>query len=374
MMRDLIGKFYRKILKRLFFKIEPEKIHNFLTFIGKFLGTFELTRVITAILFDHQDTSLVQVVDGIKYRNPVGLAAGFDKDANLINIIDRIGFSYIEIGSITYRPYEGNPKPRLYRLKRSKGIVVNYGLKNIGAGRVIEKIKRSRSNVIKGISVAKTNCDATSTTIGGIEDYIATLKILETERVGDYYTINISCPNTFGGEPFTTEDKLDQLLVEVDKLNIKKPIYLKMPINLVWEDFKSLLEVIIKHNVKGVVIGNLTKQKDPNLILDDIPDNVKGGISGLPTQSLSDHLISNTYKEFGNKLTIIGVGGIFNADDAYRKIKLGASLVQLITGMIFEGPQMVGQINIDLVKKLQSDGLSNISEAIGLSNGRKHIN
>ncbi len=145
-----------------------------------------------------------------------------------------------------------------------------------------------------------------------------------------------------------------------------KPIFIKMPLELEWEKFKELLQVAIKYKIDGVVIANLVKDRESNkYIKDEIPENIKGGISGLPTRDLCNEKISLTYKEFGDKFKIIGVGGIFNAEDAYEKIKLGASLVQLITGMIFEGPQLIGEINRGLVKLLRKDGFNNISEAVG---------
>jgi dihydroorotate dehydrogenase (fumarate) len=150
----------------------------------------------------------------------------------------------------------------------------------------------------------------------------------------------------------------------IDALDIHKPIWVKMPLNLAWLDFKKLLEVIAKHNVQAVTIGNLSKDRS-GIPSTELPAEVAGNLSGLPTQALSDDLIRRTYEEYGKRLTIIGVGGIFSAEDAYRKICNGASLVALITGMIFEGPQLIGQINHDLVKLLKEDGFKNISEAVG---------
>lgn len=361
-----ISPIYQNFLKPFLFKKDPEEVHDNFIRIGAFLSSHRITRAFTALLFNYHHHILESNVDGLKYLNPIGLSAGFDKDANLHNIMPKVGFGFEEVGSVTLRPYEGNPKPRLYRLFNSKGLVVYYGLKNIGVEKIVERVKvRLDPNFILGISVAKTNSKDCSTDVGGIDDYVGSLKILEKANVGDYYTINISCPNTYGGEPFTTPERLDPLLATIDELDIQKPVYIKMPINHKWEEFDKLLQVVVKHRINGVVIGNLNKDRSSELIKDEIPEHIKGGISGVPTRQLSTELIRKTYMNYGNDLTIIGVGGIFTAEDAYEKILAGASLLQMITGMIFGGPQTIGEINRGLVSFLKRDGYATLSEAIG---------
>lgn len=357
---------YKNILKKIFFRFDPESVHDRMLSSGHFLGKYRLTRFIVRKTFSYQNPVLTQNIAGLTFNNPVCLSAGFDKNGTLVDILPEVGFGAMELGSVTLNSYEGNPKPRLFRLPKSKALVVYYGLMNVGVKAFVERLKAFKQNkAIVGISVAKTNSSDTSTEEGGISDYFECLKYLESENVGDFYTINISCPNTFGGEPYTTEEKLEKLLKKVSELNIKKPTFVKMPINLSIEEFDTLLRVIIKYKLTGVVIGNLTKVRDPELIKDEIPEYIKGGISGLPTQKLNNDLISYTYKKYGKELIIVGVGGIFSASDAYEKIKRGASFVQLITGMIFEGPQLIGEINHGLTKLLKVDGYKNISEAIG---------
>ena len=219
------------------------------------------------------------------------------------------------------------------------------------------------------ISIGKTNSTKTASQKAGIEDYYDCLKEFANAGIGDFYTINISCPNTFGGEPFTTPESLDPLLKKLQMVKTNKPIFLKMPINLEWKEFKQLLEIALKYKVNGVIIGNLNKDRQDPAIKDIIPEHVQGGISGKVTWALSNKLIYQTYKAYGKKLIIIGVGGIFSAEDAYKKIKRGASLVQLITGMIYEGPQLIGEINQGLVELIKRDGYKNISEAVGNHQG-----
>lgn len=360
---------YVNFLKKIFFRFNPEFVHDRMINLGNLLGKFSISRFFISKIFNYEHQSLHQKIGGIEFKNPVGLSAGFDKNGKLINILGSVGFGFMEIGSVTMERYLGNPKPRLFRLPKSKGLVVYYGLMNDGVRKIVERIKSEyiSNNSILGISVAKTNCKETSTEEGGINDYFECLKYLEDQNIGDYYTINVSCPNTFGGEPFTTPEKLSNLLRKISTLKINKPIFVKLPINLNFEEFDSLLKICVEYKITGVVIGNLTKVRDPNLIKDIIPDNIKGGISGLPTQKLTNDLISYTYENYKDQLIIIGVGGIFSAEDAYEKIKRGASILQLITGMIYEGPQLIGQINKGLVELLEKDGYRNISQAIGTS-------
>jgi dihydroorotate dehydrogenase len=365
----LINKIYTKRIKPQLFKQDPEKVHDRFMRTGRILGFCPIPRTLSKILFRYDNPKLEQTIDGIKYDNPIGLSAGFDKHVDLLNIIPSVGFGYQQVGSLTLHPYDGNPQPRLYRLPKSEALVVYYGLKNFGIEKSIELIKKRRKfkDFPLSISVAKTNNTETCDVDNGVEDYYGSVVRLEEENIGDMYTINISCPNTFGGEPFTDPVKLEKLLKRLKPLNIEKPVYIKMAVDLDWKkEFKPLLDIIVKYKfVKGVVIGNLTKKRTSKLIKDDIPDNVQGGISGTPTYELSNDLIENTYKEYGDSLTIIGVGGVFNAKQAYEKIVRGASLVQLITGMIYNGPQTIGEINNGLVELLEKDGFENIGEAVG---------
>lgn len=345
--------------------MDPEFVHDRFVSIGSFLGQYRWTRAFTRFCFHWSDSSLSQKIGGLVFENPVGLSAGFDKSGKLTQIIPDIGFSYMQIGSVTAHPYEGNPRPRLRRLKKSKALVVYYGLKNDGVEVIISRLKKAKKRFPWGFSVAKTNSRNASSCEDGIKDYIASLKALESSGLADFYTINISCPNTFGGEPYVEPHRLKKLLEAIEKLKIKKPIFLKMPINLKWKDFKSLLEVISKFMITGLVIGNLNKDHKGDSINDVIPKNMKGGISGKPCQRNSDRLISKTYKDYGDQFIIIGVGGVFTVDDAWEKIRKGASLIQLITGMIYMGPQQIGEINKGIAKRLKREGYTSVSQLVG---------
>lgn len=364
--RKIFGFYYKYGVKPVLFKFDPEFVHDSHTYAAKILSIIPFAKIFIKKIFRYEHPSLEQSIAGVNFSNPIGLSAGFDKDANLQNVLYQFGFGYMQVGSVTNKPYKGNPKPRLFRLPKSKGVVVYYGLKNKGVKKIIKKLKKYRNdNFPLSISIAKTNSDETSSDEGGINDYYECMKSLVKKQIGSFYTINISCPNTFGGEPFTTPEKLTRLLEKLSKIKTAKPVFIKMPINLEWVEFEKLLKVITKYNITGVIIGNLNKDHNSQTVKDIIPEHIKGGISGKPTWELSNNLISKTYKEYGDKLKIVGVGGVFSAKDAYEKIKLGSSLVQLITGMIYEGPQLIGNINYDLVKLLEKDGYKNVSEAVG---------
>ena len=360
----IISFLYRNVLKRIFFLFDAEKVHDFFTITGKILGSNVVTRKITSFFFNHPDQRiLTQKIHGIYFKNPIGLSAGFDKNAEITQIIPEVGFGFEEIGSITGESCHGNAKPRLWRLIKSQALVVYYGLKNDGAERISARLKNKRFKIPIGVNVAKTNSKATSTTEAGIEDYVKAYRSFL--HIGDYFTINISCPNTFGGEPFHDGEKLDKLFTALEKYPTKKPVFIKISPDLSDAQIDDILKVSKKHHVSGFICTNLTKKRENLKILDQkVPED--GGISGKAVEELANKMIANIYKKTKGKFTIIGCGGVFSAEDAYKKIRLGASLVELITGMIFQGPQLISEINLGLADLLKKDGLRNIHEAVGI--------
>lgn len=329
-------------------------------------------RAILRAFFVREYPELRQNIVGIDFALPVGLSAGFDKNGELLGVLPTLGFGFTQVGTVTLSAYEGNPPPRLYRLPQSKSIVVYYGLKNEGVSPIMDRVRACRTSIPLenfpiSVSIGKTNSHGTCTEEAGITDYVRCLQMVQESGQGDFYTLNISCPNTFGGEPFTTPERLEKLLAAIqEKVQPHKPLFIKTPINVPWEEFNQLLVVCDQHGVDGVIIGNLNKDHADPTVKDSIPDHVRGGLSGLPTKQLANNLIAKTYATYGKRFVIIGVGGIFSADDAYEKIRLGASLIQLITGMIYEGPQVISSINQGLVQLLRRDGYTHISEAVGI--------
>lgn len=358
---------YKHLAKPILFKFSPDSVHTNITKLSIFVSKIPPLLWFLKVSFAYNNEPLLgQTVGDIYYKNPIGLSAGFDKNFELLEFLPNLGFGFVEGGSLTHNPSQGNPRPHYRRLKQSQSILVNAGLNNHGVTSIVKRISKYGSLAYPlNISVAKTNSADSATDELGIADYIASLKVIQKADVGNVITINISCPNAYGGEPFTTASRLEKLLAAIDSLGLKLPIQIKMPIDLAWDDFDQLLQVILKHKVSGVTIGNLAKNRNNPALKDPLTDNEKGNMSGKPTYELSNNLIHKTYQKYGKKLVIIGVGGVFNANDAYEKIKHGATLVELITGLIFEGPQVIGQINKNLVELLAADGYANISQAIG---------
>ena len=337
---------YRKILKPVLFKFDPEKVHDLFIWKGEILGKYALTRKIVDIIYGYHGKDISKIVDGIKYRTPVMLSAGFDYNGKLTQILPSIGFGGEEIGSVTAYPCEGNVVPRLTRLPKSKSIIVNKGLRNDGVDKIIERIKSKIliPGFVLGISIARTNNERSVPIQAGIKDYMYSFRRLNEENIGDYYTINISCPNSFGGEAFTTPELLDRLLLSLRTIPCSKPVYIKMPINMSWDRFQSLIDIIIKNKINGVIIGNLNKDYSSLDVKNEAPYNFKGGLSGKPCTHPSTFLIGKTREYCGNSLTIIGCGGIMSPDTAMEKFSAGADLIHIITGMIFEGPGLVRRI------------------------------
>ena len=357
---------YKHLLKRIFFRMDPEKIHERMTRLGKLLGSNFFTRNALALGFSYKNKKLEQTIAGIHFPNPAGLAAGFDKNAELLGILPAVGFGFIEVGSITGEPCEGNPKPRLWRLPKSRSLAVYYGLKNKGCEAIAKKLKKTKCAVPFGVSIAKTNCKETVSLGKGIADYVKAYRTLK--NFGNYVTLNISCPNAFGGQPFTDAKKLDALLNEIDKIKNEKPIFLKLSADLSPDEIDAIIAVSRAHKIPGFICTNLTKNRNnKKLIEKDVPE--KGGLSGKAVEELSNKLIAHIYQKTNRQtpgeFVIIGCGGIFSAEDAYKKIKLGASLVQLITGMIYGGPQLISDINRGMVKLLEKDGYTTVGEAVG---------
>ncbi|MEK7077441.1 MAG: quinone-dependent dihydroorotate dehydrogenase, partial [Patescibacteria group bacterium] len=313
----------------------------------EFLGRVPFLRALTSLAYGYRGPDISKTIDGIRYRTPVLLAAGFDYNAHLTQILPALGFGGVEVGSVTARRCEGNPKPRLTRLPQSKSIIVNKGLRNDGVDVIIKRLKAKKrvKDFVIGVSIARTNDEQSASLHGGIDDYYTSLKKLVVANIGDFYTINISCPNTFGGETFAKPELLEQLLTKLGEVTREKPVYVKMPINLPWEEFKKLLDIIVRHKLNGVVIGNLNKNYDDLDKRSEAPQTYCGGLSGKPCFAHSNELIRRTKAEYGNKLTVFGCGGVLSPEDAMTKFKAGADLLQMITGMIYEGPGLLRRIS-----------------------------
>lgn len=375
--RNLILRIMYRIIRPLIFLMEPETAHYSLKRVGVFLGSNFLTRFITSLFFNYGHKSLNTTVDGIEYRNPVGLSAGFDKDGELTKIYPSLGFGLAELGSFTGEVCPGNPGRRLFRMVKSKSIVVWYGLNNQGAEVISQRLTGQDFGKLRvGINAAKSNVTPTFDLQDSIDDYIKTMTCFKD--IGDYYTINISCPNTQDGEPFVDRANLDSLLSQVNERIrpiANKPIYLKLAADMTLEEINTIVDACMDYKLEGVVLTNLAKpEHNEEHIPSELPNNQgllpkgKGAMSGLPLQRISTNVIRHVYRRTRGQLTIIGVGGVFSAKDAYEKITSGASLLHMITTMIFDGPQNINEINRGLVKLMKKDGFNSIAEAVGSKN------
>ena len=375
--RNLILRILFRIMRPVIFLMDPEQAHYSMKRIGVFLGSNFITRAFTSLLYDYGHKSLNIKVDGIDYRNPIGLSAGFDKDGELTKIYPSLGMGLAELGSITGEICPGNPGKRLFRMVKSKAIVVWYGLNNMGAEKLSARLSGQDFGRLRvGINAALSNMSFEFDLDSSINDYLKTMTLFKD--IGDYYTVNISCPNTQEGEPFVDKDKLDALLTAINK-EIRpianKPIYVKLAADMSVPEINTIVDACVEHGMEGVVCTNLAK---PEFNTEHRPEEYpttkgllpkgKGAMSGLPLQRISTNVVRHVYRRTRGKLTIIGVGGIFSARDAYEKITSGASLCHMITTMIFDGPQNISEINRGLVKLLKADGFNSIAEAVGSRN------
>lgn len=360
---------YVHVVKPILFRHRPDGVHHGMVDMTKWVQKIPGVRELPRLWSYRDDAMLAQTIAGVEFRNPIGLSAGFDKEISMPRMIKAVGFGWMTGGSVTWGQYKGNDGAWYYRLPKTKSLVVNAGLPSEGtevvSARVAAYDEHMLVNFPLSVSVAKTNTKQCADDKTAIDDYCASLAQFDTLAQVKLLEINISCPNTFGGEPFTTSGRLEKLLAAVDKLKLTKPVFIKMPINLPLTEFDALLATIVKHNVIGVTIGNLHKDRKAVDLKDVLPDDVKGNLSGAPARTITTELVRFTYSHYHDKLVVIGVGGVFSAEDAYEKIKAGASLVAMITGLIFEGPSAPGQINHDLVRLLKADGYTNVRDAVG---------
>ncbi|MDR3152200.1 MAG: dihydroorotate dehydrogenase (quinone) [Bifidobacteriaceae bacterium] len=353
---------YRYIVKPYLFSQPPDSAHDLMIKFACWAQKIPFMMFMLKWTMKYEKSQLSQKLMGLEFKNPVGFAAGIDKNAQIGYCIAGAGFSFGSFGSITAREGLGNPKPWYHRLIQYNSLLVYAGLPNWGIDKVVfnlEKLYDNTKNFVVAASLARTNDALAANDEEGIKDYVYSIEKCRGKIA--LIEINISCPNTFKGEPFTDPERLDKLLSATDKVTAWAPVTLKMPLDKTPEEFNQLCAVVAKHNVQALTIGNLRKSRS-NL---EIPTNWKGNIGGKLTEEHNNILISSAYKNWQNRFVIIGLGGIFTAEDAYKKIKAGASLVQIASGLMFKGPTIVPDIKKGLIQFLKADGFANISQAVG---------
>ena len=363
---------YSKLIRRFLFQLDAEWAHDKAVELGQLAGSLEAIRSISAFLYGFSDPRLEIEICGIRFPNPVGLAAGWDKNGQSIKLLSAIGFGHVEVGSITRDPSPGNPKPRLFRLPLDQALVVHYGLPSAGAEAIAVRLKGLRLLIPWGINIAKTNrgeIAAPESEDDVIADYVCSVKLLKD--AGDYLCLNLSCPNTRDGrELFVDRHSIGQLLRALSDLDIRCPVFLKIPPR---GGIRWIEEVLLAVEGVSFVSGflfNVAPGKPAGLVTPwKIVEVMPGAVSGKPIEAQLNEYIRQMYRLMDrSRYRIIGSGGVFTADDAYRKIRLGSSLVQLVTGMVYEGPVIAKKINRGLLNLLERDGFASVSEAVGTGN------
>lgn len=356
---------YERLIRPVLFRFDPALMHRVFTRLGQFAALPPI-RSCFRFLYRVEDDRLVQELHGIRFPNPVGLAAGFDKECELVPIMHATGFGFVEVGSITAEPYAGNKGKHMVRLPPDESMVIYYGLKSSGARNLQPRLARPAPLPV-GVSVAKTNRRFDSEA-AKLADWVEGVRLLGP--YGDYLTINISCPNTHDPQNFNDPRLLRKLLEAIEREAVvpQKPVLLKVSPDITVERLNGILRVCDGYKwVTGFIVSNLIKDRSkvdlrsPKALHERHP----GGLSGRPLQPYALRMIRHIRRQTRDRYLLVGCGGIFSAEDAYAYITAGASLVQLITGMIFKGPGVVKEINRGLLALLERDGHATIADAVG---------
>jgi dihydroorotate dehydrogenase len=341
-------------LRSLIFKIDPEIAHTLA------IKSLKLNLVSNIFNKDMGDSMFESTLFGKTIDNPIGIAAGFDKNAEVYNPLFKLGFGFVEVGTITPLEQYGNPKPRVFRLVEDQALINRLGFNNLGSENVSSRIRANSPNGLLGINVGP-NKD----TKNRLNDYLIGLRSFHD--IADYITVNISSPNTENLRNFHEETKFDELMNLINKekikLNSKIPIVVKISPDILDNQINIISEILLRYKVSAIIVSNTSESNRENL--KNILKHQKGGLSGKPIEEKSNKLITKFYKLLRGKIEIIGVGGIDSGKSAYEKFLAGASYVQLYTGMVFQGPNIVGKIKKELKELLISDGVKNFREIIG---------
>lgn len=341
---------YKLLIRPILFWFDPEKVHYF---------TFSIIRITFKIpgfkslikwIYEVEDKNLEVEVFGLKFKNPIGLAAGFDKDAKLYNELSCFGFGFIEIGTLTPKPQEGNPKKRLFRLQKDKAIINRMGFNNGGVVEAVERLKQNK-NVLIGGNIGKNKITPNE---NAIEDYEICFN--ELYDYVDYFAVNVSSPNTPNLRELQEKEPLTKLLLALQnnkkQLLKGKPILLKIAPDLTNDQLLDIIDIVNETKISGVIATNTTISRE-NIISDNKQE--LGGLSGKPLTNRSTEIIRFLSEKSNKSFPIIGVGGIHSAKDALEKLEAGASLVQLYTGFIYEGPALISEINKKLLKNIKKN-------------------
>lgn len=339
---------YKILIRPILFWFDPEEVHYFSFSFIKFIAKIPFVPSVLKSIYEVKDTRLEREVFGLKFKNPVGLAAGFDKDAKCYKELSNFGFGFIEIGTVTPKPQAGNPKKRLFRLKEDSAIINRMGFNNDGVDAAVNRLKKNNGILIGG-NIGKNKITSNE---NAIDDYLTCFDAL-FDYV-DYFVVNVSSPNTPNLRELQEKKPLTELLAKLQTRNsehsTKKPILLKIAPDLTHEQLLDIIDIIAVTKIAGVIATNTTLSRD-NLQSENKSET--GGLSGKPLTHRSTEIIRFLSEKSNKAFPIIGVGGIHSAEDALEKLEAGASLVQLYTGFIYEGPKLVKDINQLILAKTQ---------------------
>ena len=342
------------VLRPFLFKLDPETTHDLAIKSLKF-------NYLPRKMFEVEDEQILNIeLLGKNFPNPIGLAAGFDKSGEVYNSLLKFGFGFIEIGTVTPLKQFGNPKPRIFRLEDDGALINRLGFNNDGIEIIKNRIKSEKKKGVVGINIGpnKNTKDQKNDFCIGLKNFF---------DIADYITVNISSPNTEGLRDFHDREKLEDLLLALNKIKsenkINIPLLLKISPDIKDNQISEIADTAIKNDISGIILTNTTNSNKDKLISDFKKE--EGGLSGEPLQQISTNMIKKFYKQLNGKIPIIGVGGVNSGKSAYEKIIAGASLLQLYTGLVYKGPSIVKNIKKELIQILKVEGLNNIKDAIG---------
>ena len=369
--------FYQKLVRPILFKISPETAHEFGIEALKIGLSSKLAQDLIAKRFASESFGELERF-GLKFKNPLGIAAGFDKNGIVVNQLAALGFGFVEVGTVTFNPQKGNDKPRMFRLPEDKALINRLGFNNQGTAKVVERLKKIQPNCVLGVNIGK-NKDVPNDE--AIENYLASFDL--AFEVADYIAVNVSSPNTPNLRELQKAENLEELLGELQKRNRVrssnfswrdaeekptevgtpnlKPLLVKIAPDLSDAEIEAIVDIALRLNLAGIIATNTTISRE------NLKTNINetGGLSGKPLQKKSNEIIKKIYKYSNGKLPIIGVGGIFSAEDAFEKIASGACLIQSYTGFVYHGVSFAREINSGLARILKEKGFANLDEAIG---------
>ena len=353
-------------IRKVLFQFDAEKMHDLTIDFCQKASLIPGLQSAVKMMYGYNDPRLEVTIGNLRFSNPIGLAAGFDKNGVAINLLQNLGFGTIEVGTTTPKPQPGNPKPRLYRIKEERAIINQRGFNNDGIDMLINHIKIAKPKSPIGINIGKNKNTSMSS---AVDDYIIGIK--KAWLYSDYITINISSPNTPDLRLLQKKEHLDNFLSRImdtknelsNKYHKKNQIWLKIDPDLNDKELETIAELALLHKIDALVITNTTLYKQS---LKPEYQNLSGGLSGKPLLKISNEVLRRIYLLTKGEIPLVGVGGVFSTKDAYQKILLGASLVQIYTGLVYNGPKVVKNIKLGLINRLEQEQCKNIMARIGV--------